>query len=146
MDSKYDENIFVKIVLNSTDCLLIGLLYRSPTERLDGIDNNGNLNKLIIEASNKKFSHILLMGNINYPDVDCKCYRKNSDSVETADYKFLQCIQDNFLYQHVTKTTRFKGNDNPNVLDLIFTNEEDMVSDIEYLSLLCTTLLIQLLH
>jgi hypothetical protein len=48
MDSEYGENIFVKIVLNSTDCLLIGLLYRSPTERLDGIDNNGNLNKLIV--------------------------------------------------------------------------------------------------
>ena len=28
MDSEYDENIFLKIVLNSTDCLLIGLLYR----------------------------------------------------------------------------------------------------------------------
>ena len=79
MDSEYGENIFVKIVLNSTDCLLIGLLYRSPTERLDGIDNNGNLNKLIIEASNKKFSHILLMGDINYPDIDWECYRTNSD-------------------------------------------------------------------
>jgi len=38
MESEYDENIFVKIVLNSTECLLIGLLYRSATERLDGID------------------------------------------------------------------------------------------------------------
>ena len=134
MDSEYDENIFVKIVLNSTECLLIGLLYRSPTERLDGIDNNGNLNKLITEASNKTFSHILLMGDINYPDIDWECYCTNPDSVETADYKFLQSIQGNVVYQHVTKPTRFRGNDNSNVLDLIFTNEEDMVSDIEYLS------------
>ena len=28
MVSEYDDNIFVKIVLNSTYCLLIGLLYR----------------------------------------------------------------------------------------------------------------------
>ncbi|CAG2252905.1 unnamed protein product [Mytilus edulis] len=57
-----------------------------------------------------------------------------SDNIESGEYKFTQCVQDNYLYQHVTKPTRWRGSDTPHVLDLIFTNEENMVSDIEYLT------------
>ena len=39
-----------------------------------------------------------------------------------------------FLYKHVNKPTRWRGTDSPHVLDLVFTNEENMVSEMEYLS------------
>jgi len=34
----------------------------------------------------------------------------------------------------VNKPTRWRGTDTPHVLDLVFTNEENMVSEMEYLS------------
>lgn len=136
METEYNENIFVKIKLNNSDQLLVGLLYRTMSERPEnaGRDNNGDLLKLITEATNKQFSHVLLMGDINYPDIDWEAWNTNSDNTDTNEYKFMQCIQDNFLYQHVTKPTRWRGSDTPHVLDLIFTNEENMISDLEYLS------------
>ena len=134
MDTIFEENIFVKINLNNQDKLLVGLLYRSPSDSLMVSENNSNLLNLINEASNKNFSHILIMGDINYPDIDWESWDTKNDKVESAEYKFIQCIQDNFLYQHVNKPTRWRGSDTPHILDLIFTNEENMISDLEYLS------------
>ena len=34
----------------------------------------------------------------------------------------------------MNKPTRWRGTDTPHVLDLVFTNEENMVSEMEYLS------------
>ncbi|VDI00955.1 Hypothetical predicted protein [Mytilus galloprovincialis] len=133
MEINYEENIFVKIALNNNDALLLGLLYRSPSE-IALSNNNSNLLNLITEPTQKNFSHILLMGDINYPNIDWETHSCKSDNIESDEYKFTQCVQDNYLYQHVTKPTRWRGSDTPHVLDLIFTNEENMVSDIEYLS------------
>ena len=74
------------------------------------------------------------MGDINYPGIDWESWNTIKDSIETPEYKFIQCIQDNYLFQHVTKPTRWRGTDTPHILDLIFTNEENMISDLEYLS------------
>ena len=90
--------------------------------------------KLINEATGRKFSHVLMMGDFNLPNVDWESWNNKSDNTETQDYKFIQCIQDNILYQHVNKPTRWRGTDTPHVLDLVFTNEENMVSEMEYLS------------
>ena len=38
-----------------------------------------------------------------------------------------------FLYQHVYKPTRYRPNATPHILDLILTNEENMVNDLQYL-------------
>ena len=46
---------------------------------------------------------------------------------ETLDdsYPFLKCINDNFLIQHAGKPTRGK-----NILDLVFTSEENMIENL----------------
>ena len=44
---------------------------------------------------------------------------------------FIECIRDSYLYQHIKEPTRQRGGDKPSVLDLIFTNEENTVTDIE---------------
>ncbi len=38
------------------------------------------------------------------------------------------------LYQHITEYTHYKEGQNPSLLDLILTNEEGMVNDIQYVS------------
>ena len=47
------------------------------------------------------------------------------------EYKFLVCVQENFLHQHVTKPTPWQGDDTPHTLDLIFMNEENIISGLE---------------
>ena len=41
---------------------------------------------------------------------------------------------DTFMFQHVSNPTRVQGTTNTNLLDLILSNEEDKMGEIEYLS------------
>lgn len=50
---------------------------------------------------------------------------------DTKDEKFSDCIDDCFLFQHITEQTRFRHGQNPSVVDLILTNEENSVGDVE---------------
>ena len=54
----------------------------------------------------------------------------NEDHVASI---FLESIKDTYLIQHVKENTRYRSGIQPSLLDLILTNEEDMVSDLEYL-------------
>ena len=129
MESNFEENLFVQIKLNNNDKLLIGIIYRSPSER--SIEHNSKLRELLVEASNKGFTHILIIGDFNYPEIDWENYNSRGDKTE---YKFVDTVQDCFLFQHINKPTRWKGTQKPNILDLILTNEEQMVNNIEYSS------------
>ena len=46
----------------------------------------------------------------------------------------MEAVRESFLTQHVTEPTRYRGNNTPNTLDLIFTNEEDMIEKLKYLA------------
>ena len=74
-------------------------------------------------------SHLLICGDFNIPQIDW--VQKFSIASEThPSRKFLNIVQE-CLFQHVTQPTRYR--DYPSVLDLLFTNEEKMISDISYL-------------
>ena len=49
------------------------------------------------------------------------------------DTKFLEAARDNFLFQHVKQATRMRDNQQESTLDLILTNEENMIDRIKYL-------------
>ena len=132
MESNFEENLFVQIRLNNNDKLLIDIIYRSPSER--SIEHTSRLRELLVEASNKGFIHILIMGDLNYPDIDWVSYNSRGDKTDSPEYKFVDTVQDCFLFQHINKLTRWKGTQTPNILDLILTNEEQMVNNIEYSS------------
>jgi len=55
-------------------------------------------------------------------------------NTNSHEYKFVESIQDNFLHQHTRKPTRWRGTDTPHTLDLIVTNEETMLSNLEHAS------------
>ena len=42
----------------------------------------------------------------------------------------MESVRDAFLLQHVTEPTHYRGDQTPHVLDLVFTNEDNMVSKI----------------
>ena len=124
----FEECVFAEVKLNNDDVLLVGLLYRSES---GSTENNDNLNKLISEINGKNYSHILLMGDINYPAINWENWHANGEN--SRETKFLECLEDNLLLQHINKPTRCRGTDTPHVLDLIITNGEH-VSDLEHQS------------
>ena len=131
MKTEFQEAIFVELNLNDKDKLLVGCIYRSESGTEE---NNRNLSAMIREATSKSYSHILMMGDFNYPDINWKNWMTKSENTENQDFRFIECIRDNFLSQHVQEPTRVRGNDTPNLLDLVFTNERNMIDSIEYQS------------
>ena len=76
-------------------------------------------------------SHKLFMGDFNFRDINWSDMTTASNEQHNSTL-FIESIRDSFLFQHVTKPTRIRENNEPSILDLIFTNEEEMVSDIQY--------------
>ncbi|CAG2200123.1 unnamed protein product [Mytilus edulis] len=132
MNTEFQENLFIKINLNQSDQLLLGLIYKSPSNRSQ--EYTKQLNLLTTEACNKGYSHILIMGDYNYPEMNWDSWNSPGESTESNEYRFLENLQENFLFQHVTRPTRWRGTNTPHTLDLILTNEENMVSNLEYQS------------
>ena len=46
--------------------------------------------------------------------------------------QFSEFIKDCFLFQHVREPTRYRSQNVPSILDLILTNEENMVNNLQY--------------
>src|SRR3989442_5763260 len=61
------------------------------------------------------------MGDFNYPDINWELQEAGPGGIA-----FLDRIQDSFLIQNVSKPTRGE-----NILDLVFSSEENMVSEME---------------
>ena len=73
------------------------------------------------------------MGDMNYRGIDWDTFtnaQKNTKQREENDL-FIECIRDNFLFQHITEPTRQRGDDTPSTLDLVLTNEENTITNIE---------------
>ena len=125
MNTTFEENLFIRIPLTKQDKLLIGLIYRSPS--IKDQEHANKLRELIQECSNKNFSHVLLMGDFNYPNINWSNWTSKINSQDNDELKFIETIQDNALVQHILEPTRWRGTDTPHVLDLIITNEKNMV-------------------
>ena len=52
----------------------------------------------------------------------------------STEIKFIETVRDCYFSQHVNKPTRGRIDHEPHILDLILSNEEGMVTDIEYCS------------
>ena len=67
MESSFEESLFVKIDTNKYEQLLVGLLYRSPSDKSEA--SHERMRLLISEAANMRFTHHLFMGDFNYPQI-----------------------------------------------------------------------------
>ena len=69
---------------------------------------------------------MLVMGDFNFKEIDWE----NLESTENENRissLFLEGIKDTYFFQHCKESTRYRENQVPSLLDLIFTNEENMV-------------------
>jgi len=112
----FQEHVFVEIRGKFNDRnLIVGNVYRSFN---CSYDNDAKLRDTISYICNKFKGHKLIVGDFNYCKIDWKSWTGNNDEA-----KFLSCLRNNFLLQHVTEPTRFGALDEPHTLDLTLSNE-----------------------
>ena len=58
MDSQFEENLFVKIKTCNNEHLIVGLIYRSPSENT--IEKINQLRNLVSEAANMNSAHLII--------------------------------------------------------------------------------------
>ena len=128
--SLFEEYICIEINLQNASKLLFGCIYRSDKGKTE---NNTELLKLMKTVSDTNYKLITVVGYFNIPGINWQHWTTQSDNPNNYEFKFIECVRDSFMFQHVTAPTRCRGNDNPNVLDLILSNEEKIISNTNYL-------------
>ena len=97
-------------------------MYRSPniTKAEDA-----NLNKQISQAA-KKLKNLVIYGDFNHPEIDWQ-HMFCSRGEEHPASAFLYTIQDSKLDQLTTEPTHYKPNCRPSLIDLILTNNKEIL-------------------
>ena len=70
-----------------------------------------------------------MVGDYNYPKIDWTSYTSDS-KYEDINFEFIESVRDCYMHQHVTTPTRGRGTETPSVLDLVFSNEAELVEGV----------------
>ena len=124
-----DEAVWRKVKLNEKDNLLIGVIYRSTSS--DTENNEKLLQTFEAMVKLNDITHYLIMGDFNFPEIKWNDMYVQGDR-DSYPNKFYDGVNDVFLHQHVQENTRCRIDQEPSLLDLIFTNEESMVDNLEF--------------
>jgi len=116
--------------VNSGYDLLIGVCYRTPTEQVFGKENHSKLRDMLLEVSNTNF---ILMGDFNYGHINWSIGACESGATKECRL-FLECLQEGFITLHVTNRTTERS-----LLDLVLTNEPDLINEVENLGNFATS-------
>ena len=125
------ESIWLDIKLNNNDNLLVGCIYRSPSNTKD---QDNDFIQMMREMTQLQYSHILTMGDFNLPKIDWHTWETPNKNMADTGNRLIEVLRDAFLHQHILTATRNRNKDNPSLLDLIITNEQNMISDLELTS------------
>lgn len=108
---------------------MLTAVYRSPNSTSV---NDNRLLDLLQEIADQRTNHKIVIGDFNLPNINwTTCTVSNGDQYS---HSFIERIRDCFLVQHVKDITRCRGNDKGNVLDLVFTDDDLRVEEIEVTS------------
>ena len=119
-----DEVTQLECTLTNGDKLLFSAVYRN------GASTDANNKKLVkLLKPGRKYSHLCFVGDFNLPSIDWNTEQVSSTA--NPDHLLLEAMKSSYLHQHVHQHTRVRGSDTPSTLDLILTNEEGMVSDLQ---------------
>ena len=131
IESLFSEYLFVQINMANKRHLTIGAFYRSPSSSKE---NDEGMHDLICNMNKKCPNSLLLIRDFNYPGINWKNWTSTGGShLESAGNKFISCLQNNLLLQHVSFPTRARGSQAPSTLDLILTNN-DFVTEVSNVS------------
>ena len=127
-NTKFQESLWPNFKLQSGDNLLFGNVYRSP---ISSEGNDGSLNSVMgkmCSPASGKFPHIGVVDDFNFSRN--RWYTTHPNPVGNKEAKFIDTIEGCYLYQHTNGPTRYIGDDMHSQLDITFTNELEIVSDV----------------
>ena len=79
---------------------------------------------VVVKSVSSETKHTITMGDFNYRNINWDQPCNNGGGIEES--KFLDCVEDCLLTQHVRCLTTQQS-----ILDLVFTQEPDLVSDVQ---------------
>ena len=128
-DDIHSPSLVCKVKLPNNENTIFALCYRSPNSS-DTMNENVNA---LIDNINKKHNKdkVIILGDFNFPEIDWDRELCDKNENHKAS-KFLSCIHKNYLHQHVKKPTHHRGIQNPTLIDLIISNEEDLVQNLTH--------------
>ena len=125
----FSPSTICKISIDKSSDIILGVIYRSPSSTEEDSQKLNNLIDQISEKYCKK--NIVLVGDFNYKEIDWKkdMCEKNDSHIAS---KFLECIHRNYLEQLIEEDTHHRGDQTPSLIDLILTNQKEIVEEIVY--------------
>ena len=140
----FKDSTWLEITGKNNKKLLISTVYRSGSpEKAKPLDKD--LHRTIkLMSLDKKYSQIVITGDFNHPSIKWTAARdENGDfsilpeiqrhhNPDHCDQQFINCIQDSLLLQNVSKPTRYRDDQNPTLDDLIFTNDDKTLTDLQH--------------
>ena len=117
------EVISISMNLENNKKLIFSNIYRSPHSTAE---DNRNINKFFRSFSLLKHEHQVILGDFNRKSIDWVTAMSASDD----DCEFIEATRDSFLTQHVSTPTRGRGTNDPSLIDLVFTSNEENIESI----------------
>ena len=122
---EYDESVWCTYIDADENNVIVGCIYRSPNSTQE---NNTGLLDLMKNPEISKYDKVCIMGDFNYPEARWDDVSKQNN----ASSLFIDSTRDALLVQKVNKPTRHRENQKSSMIDLVFVNDESIISDIEH--------------
>ena len=117
MCADFKESKWIRLVFGS-EVILFGVVYRKGCSTA----LNDSLFRQTLDKVSNKYSNIIICGDFNYPKINWETCVVDSGPY-SKEMRFYDCLMDNFLMQHQTTFTRFRGKDKPSCIDLVITED-----------------------
>ena len=126
LNSLYPDASWVDWI-NDEKSVVLGSIYRSPSDARN-CESICELLNVAVRTSDS----LLITGDFNMKDIDWEsCSTIHSEGHHET--MFIECLRDNFLFQHVNHFTRCRNDQARNILDLIISKDENNVEITEIL-------------
>ena len=109
IQESYKDSVWATVRGQDNSDLLIGVIYSSGTPHIANTADH-SLHTTIAWAASHNSSHKLLAGDFNHPVISWtpSPVLPIDISPNSSHTKFIECIRDSYLHQHVTQPTRFR--------------------------------------
>ena len=119
----FEESVWIDLI-TAAGKILIGCIYRSPSS---ATENDDLLKQLLRKAMDSQhiYVNVVIVGDFNIPEIDWNTNAILGNS--GLAHAFIDLLDDLYLNQLITKPTRVREGQQSNVLDLLITDQENIV-------------------
>ena len=123
--NKFQDQLTISVP-TMTSSVLFQCVYRSGTPK-KAISLDDDMFNLFSETSKlTQHSKHIIVGDFNHDMIqwDPEPMLKENSQPDSPEQKFVDCIRDSFLVQHISQPTRYRVNNRPTKDDLIFSKDD----------------------